>query len=591
MRPMRQSAGLPLSGVMSPGQLPTAGINARDAAIRMQPDDALDLVNFLSDAYGITMRYGYQEYARDLPGSLAVPTLMSYYPGSAGQSFAPSSSNTSVTQQTIIPRARAADVTLNGQLFACTNGRIFDITAGGAGPWTAQPGVTATSDYWTWLNYQNAAGNFLVATNDDGKYAVYGEAGFSNGFSNGFATQATGWSTITSGPEAGQVGGINPDLFAFVASWKRRLWFVEKNSTRAWYLPVEQLTGQATMFDFGPFFRHGGLLVGIYNWTQDGGGGIDSFLVALSDQGDVVIFKGYDPDSADTDPAAFQLHGVWYVGALPVGRRQVNQFGGDLHILSIYGITALSKLLAQANIAANMVEDVSSRIDPYIAQLMATSHGVEGWYTSFLPNEQLMVIGVPQQITGEGSVQLAMKIRQRAWSKLLDIPVCSMVNHDAYTFGGGLPSTPITGGGKVFLLFQNALDNVPLEGPGVGGSVIRGRITPAYSAFGSPGMYKRFSMVRPTIRAAIVPEVKLTVLTDFAGGTYFNIPSLPNVESALWDVDRWDVGKWAGYLAPIRKWLGVTGAGYAATVQMDMVGVGGTTVMSIDWWLVPGGPL
>ena len=49
----------------------------------------------------------------------------------------------------------------------------------------------------------------------------------------------------------------------------------------------------------------------------------DDYLVALSYQGDVVIFKGYDPDTAGSDPNAFQLHGIWYVGAVPVGHRQV----------------------------------------------------------------------------------------------------------------------------------------------------------------------------------------------------------------------------------------------------------------------------
>lgn len=76
----------PLTGTLMPGQLPVGGINARDALVRMSPDDAVDLVNVLSDNGGMSVRGGYQEYAINLPGGLPVPTLMSYYPSSASLS-------------------------------------------------------------------------------------------------------------------------------------------------------------------------------------------------------------------------------------------------------------------------------------------------------------------------------------------------------------------------------------------------------------------------------------------------------------------------------------------------------------------------
>jgi hypothetical protein len=555
----------------------------------MGPEDALDLINVLSEDYGLALRGGYQEFATGLPGGVNVPTLMSFYPGTAGPSEAGTLASTSITSQYTLPRPRAVNVTLAGQLFACTNLGIFDITAGGIGPWTTQPGITVTSDYWTWINFQNASGNYLLAVNNDGGYYVYGGANFDDGFSNGFSVNAVGFSHVIEGVQPGQIEGLDPDLFVYIMVWKRRIWFIEKNSSRAWYLPVDQITGKVTLFDFGTQFRRGGFLAALSNWTIDGGAGIDDHLVAFSSEGDVVIFTGYDPDAAATDPAAFALRGIWFVGALPDGRRQTSTYGGDLYVLSIYGITQLSKLVAESQVAANLIEDSSARIDPFITKLMKDSHAREGWYLLFLPRDQLMVIGVPEQLINEGNGQLAMKVRRQAWSKMLDLPVATMIQHDALTFGGGKVASPTTGGGKVFLMFDNSLDNVPLTGNT--GALIRGRIIPAYSNFGSPGMLKVFPMVRPIISTQQTPNIQLTILTDFAGSSFFSVPTLPQLDASLWDVALWDSGRWGGFLKPIRSWLGTVGAGYSATVQLDIVGLGGTRIMAIDWWVKPGGPL
>jgi len=579
------------NNVMLPGQLPVAGINARDALVAMAPTDAIDLINVLSNPYGLTVRPGYEEFATNLPGSTAVETLMSFYPATAPQSVTPPALQNSITD--IFQPSPTADVAVDvgGELFACTNGQIYDITAGGIGPWAAQPGVTATSDIWTWINFQNAVGNFLLACNFDGGYYAYGEVGFSSGFSTGFRTKASGFAKIAEGTLPGTIQGINPDLFVYMMTWKRRNWFIEKDSSRAWYLPVEQVTGEAHQFDFGPHFRHGGRLEILTSWTVDGGEGIDDYLVAISSQGDVVIFKGYDPDSAATDPAAFQLHGIWYVGALPYGRRCADPVGGDIYILSVTGLSRISQLVAMGQIASELTEDSASKIDPLIRTTMQDSQNTPGWFIKLIPHEQMMLVGVPEVLIGEGPAHLALKIRQKAWSKLLDLPISYYLNHGGLVFGGGdaLASTP-TAVGKVFLMFDNALDFARIGDP-LSGNLVRCRVTPAYSAFGSPGHFKRYTMVRPTFVTQGPVSVKINVMTDYGAGQYFNTPTLPAQFGDLWDNALWNRAKWSGFSKPIHKWLGVTGGGFAATCQIDFSASGGSKLMSIDWNVVPGGIL
>jgi len=571
------------------GQLPTKGINTRDAYARMAPDDAIDLINVVSDSYGMSTRFGFQEFAINLPGSKAVPTLMSYYPAPAHANIEPA--GVKPYGQLQLKRPRAASPILGGTLFACTNGTVFDVTGGGVGPWVAQPNVSGrTTDYWSWLNYQNEASNFLCACNEDGGYYTYGGAGFSSGFSSGFSTSVSGFTHVVQGSLPGQINNVNPETFVYVASWKRRLWFIEKDSSRAWYLPAQQITGAATLFDFGANFRHGGRLVALVSWAADGGEGLDDYLVAFSSQGDVVIYKGTDPDSIDT----FGIRGIWYVGVLPRGSRCVDPIGGDVHVLSTTGLTQLSKLMAMGQIAAEVTEQSGSRIDPLIRQYMETMANFEGWYVKYIPHEQMVFVGVPQMVSNQGPTQLVLKIRQNAWSRYQGIPMDVIANHDQAVVSGGNVSAPsLFGGGRVFQMFDNSLDFVTIAGGSStsNGTMIKCRLVGAYQDFGTPGMFKNFNMVRPTFIAPLQPLVKLTLLTDYGQSYQFTTPTLPSPPNSRWNVSNWDQALWVGMSRPIKKWLGINGGGYSGTAQIDYVAAGGTRITAIDYNTEEGGPL
>ena len=582
---------VPLTGQMTPAGIPTGGINARDSLATMPPGDAIDLVNVVTSGFGLQTRGGYQWWAWNLSNSRSVSTIMSYYPAIAELSGV-SAPNRTVQDKFLPPVIKMSDITVSGQLFACTNFNIYDITVGGAGPWTPITGVgTVTSDFWTWINFQNAAGGFLAACNNEGGYIVYGGAGFSNGFSTGFRTQASGFARISEGDTPGQISGVNPDLFAYLMVWKQRIWFIEKNSSRAWYLPPQQLTGQAFQFDFGPMFRHGGKLVALVNWTLDGGEGVDDYLVAFSSMGDVVIYKGYDPDAVVDDPNAFQLHGIWYVGALPKGYRCVDPYGGDVFVLSSRGITALSQLVSGKS-GEEAIGQISYKIDPMITRLVRQSGQKDGWYMKYVPAQNYVVVGVPEQQLRSGVGQLVYATRQKAWQRFADLPMIEMTVHDNITFGGGDVLADVEAGGKVFVLFENGLDNVAPVG--VAPDSLRSipcRVIPAYSDFGAPGMWKSFPMIRPTFLAQVIPGLKLKILTDYSLPTQYSQPSLPVINEAQWDEALWDVGRWAGTPPAIRKWLGTSGGGYSATVQMDYESAGNLALTNIGWWTKSGGPL
>jgi hypothetical protein len=360
--------------------------------------------------------------------------------------------------------------------------------------------------------------------------------------------------------------------------WKKRVWFIEKFSTRAWYLPVGQITGAVTAFDFGEQFAHGGALASLVSWTVDGGDGMDDHLVAVSYQGDVVIYKGNDPDTAET----FVIHGTWNCGPLPVGRRQVTQDGGDVNILSQLGVMPLSKLLQATSISALETQRISYLIDPIVSRLMQDNAELEGWQIVMLPKEELAVIGIPYTSSRFGGDYLAYKVTSQAWSVLRDTTYASLVNIGSVIYAG-------TQDGRVVRAFDGALDNVLIAQSQ--GLPITCQVTPAYQSLGTPGNQKRVTMVRPAFLSTQTPSLTFHILVDYGVPKVASVPTLPEIAQSLWDQAIWDQGVWSGLLAPIREWLGAKGVGFAATIQLDYAAGGDTLLTNIDFWVNRGGPL
>lgn len=565
--PQNTRRARPQVGAITPLAIPAKGINARDSLALMGPENAISLVNVLCEPYGLRTRKGYSEWAKNLPPLdpptvTPVATVMMHYPALTPTLVAlakPMSARPIFTRLLTEPRAPATPPV--GTLFAARDGKLFNVTAGGVGPWVAEAGVAGASDFWTWLNFQNLAGSFLVATNDAGGYALY----------NGAA-----WVVPVMGSGAGQIDGIDPAKFCFVVEHKKRLWFIEKDSTKSWYLPVGQITGLAKEFNFGEQFKHGGHLVALACWTVDGGIGVDDYFVAVSSQGDVALYKGTDPDS----PTDWAIVGVWHVGALPVGRRPVVNTGADVYILSQFGVTPISLLLNAPQQGLLEQRRTTYLIAPLIARLMREFSNLTGWQIYTLPKEELFLIGVPREAQQFGGQYFVLKLSTGGWSLTKDVPYASFVNADQSVFAG-------TNDGRVVRAFDGPLDNV-LIGSQVG-VPIQCQVTPAYQPLGAPGYQKMILLIRPTFITTITPTLRLQILTDYGPPKPAVVPTLPDISVSRWNEDLWDTAKWSGVQDPIHRWLGCHGVGFAATAQLDYKAGGDTVLASIDFWTQQGG--
>jgi hypothetical protein len=121
-----------------------------------------------------------------------------------------------------------------------------------------------------------------------------------------------------------------------------------KDSTKAAYLPTSSIAGAAQVFDLGPLMTSAATWSrwAPGRWTQ--GWGPDDFAVFITSRGQVIVYAGTDPASADT----WVLKGVYNIGA-PIGRRCFSKVGGDLAVITVDGVVSLAQAISMDRAAVS----------------------------------------------------------------------------------------------------------------------------------------------------------------------------------------------------------------------------------------------
>jgi len=223
---------------------PVGGWNARDSLTAMQPNEAVILENWFPSPTECTLRSGYVKYSTGITGQ--VETLMAY-----------SGANTN-------------------KLFAIAGTSVYDVTAGGAVGAAVVTGLTNAR--WGYLNIATSGGNFLSMANGVDTPRLY----------NG-----TAWSTAS-------ITGVTAANLKDPILYAQRQFFIEKNTLKVWYLPVQSIGGVANVVDIAPFMTRGGYIVSHGNWTIDAGTGVNDLYVIITNKGQVIVYQGTDPSSSTT---------------------------------------------------------------------------------------------------------------------------------------------------------------------------------------------------------------------------------------------------------------------------------------------------
>lgn len=498
---------------------------------------ALDCVyayNVIPDEDGLRARLGWQESATGLEGA----------------------SDDQV--RTVIPYLGSTPA--KNRLFAVTSVGIFDVSAGGPGPWFEDATFATQSGkagYGVFHAFVSAAGHYLFYADEENGLYRYTET-------------ADSWAAVT------DITGVTETDIRFVTVFKSRLWMLKKDSQEAYYLDAGAIAGAATLFPFtaGGQARHGGHVRGMWNWTYDGGSGLDDSLVAIMSGGDVLIYQGTDPASVNT----FGLKGVWFCGGIPAGRRICTDTGGELAIATKLGLLPMSKLVAGADLADQRTY-ATYKISPVFNSLVQTYGDLDGWALCQHPGDNALLVMVPTA-SGQNTEQLAMSYATGGWFQYRDLPVFSAcVWNGNFYFG--------TSDGRI-CVSRGWVDGVELANPNTY-SPVEWSWLGAFSD-GGTSQTKRGAMTDVSVIAEMAsPTAEATLRYDFNRTE----PAPPSLTAALpsgtWDGSVWDLDLWGGGSVATKLRRGQTGTGRYMAVAVRGKSICRTTVVGVDVFYELGG--
>lgn len=474
---LRPNTGKRASATMKSLPAPIGGLNFRDPISQLPATDALILDNYFPATGSVRLRKGYTSWATGLPG--AVGTLMEY--------------------------AGAAR-----QFFAASGAGIYDITAGGAVGAAVVSGLTSPRFIHT--QFTTTGGTYLVMVNGQDGVRTYDGAA---------------WAVQT-------ITGVSAATLRGVVSHKNRLWFWQTGSAKAFYLATGSIAGAASTLDLGPQFTRGGTLAFIAPVSFDSAGvGLSSVLLFVSTNGEMVVYAGDDPASADT----WAFAGRYRIGA-PTGERAHAAFGGDLAILTEDGLISAKGMMDVGREQAQTVA-VSAKIGKVLVAQRRQNPDALGWQVFLYPTGTMALVNAPQPGTNIYH-QWVINTQTASWCRFKGVNAqCWGLFNNAAFFGGGT---------VVFAFDVTNADN---------GAAIVGEIKGGFSTFRS-GMQKRFTMLRPVLSANGDPQPAVALDTDFRDKAPTDAVSVPT-DDAVWGTAVWDQAVWGGSTAVNLAWT-VTGA-------------------------------
>lgn len=512
---------------------PTNGIDTISNLYGMDIRSSIATRNIDAATTGLKVRPGYNEYANGFLG-LGI--------------------------QTILPFKGSADDNALDALFAANSDGLYDITLSTTTPvklidW---PIKTAQSGRMSFTQVTNDAGaHFLLAADEINGLYIY--------------TESTGLWTIPTitGPTGGAADIV------FVMSWKQRVWYIEKDSTSSWYTDVGTFFGTVTEFNFGSRFRYGGNLSAIYDWTLDSGEGPDDYLVAVSRGGDVIIYGGTDPSST----ATFGIIGLWFVGEMPFGRRIGSLYGGDLLLLSTYGLISLTALTKGVD-PFSMEASLTWKIQSAIQDLMIRTKDSFGWEIKIHPNLSRLIISTPKELS-EPDLQFIYELNLKAWSIWSGMPILTSEQYRGESYIG---STSVS-----VWKIEGTNDDVTLAAPVP--QQIDWELLTSYQDLGSPEIFKRVQFLRPIFISSSSPSYDIVAKYDY---DLTDIPAPVNASAGaigVWDVGLWDIALWGGGFFPFQPMRGSSGMGKTVAIRLRGRSLADTTLIAIGILWDDGGML
>lgn len=433
--------------------------------------------------------------------------------------------------------AETADFTENETLTGGTSGATATIVK------VIDNGATGT------LYLTDIAGTF-----EDDEAITDGEGGAA--VADGVVSVLAGATTFDDDP------GFDTSDLSYVWAYKQRLFFVQKETLDAWYLPVDQVAGELVRLPLGGVFQLGGSLLFGASWSTDAGeqGGLSEQMIVVTTEGEVAVFQGANPG----DASDWSKVGVYRIGR-PLGAKAWIRDGGDLIISTSIGYVRLSEAIRR-ELAALGPTAVSYPIET--AWNEAVDRRGFGWHCEVWPSKQMAVVALPTQGEEPPAMFLA-NVRTGSWCRRLNWDgTCVLVFKERLFFGSQ--------DGKVVEANVTGLDQ---------GETYTGICVPLFDDLGTPASLKITGLARVVGLSPLEVDVAVSMQTDY----HVDLPPPPDAASipvgnewgnAIWGTSTWGTAR---EMLPRQEWVSAAGSGYALSPAFQITS---GSAVPIDYELI-----
>lgn len=345
------------------------------------------------------------------------------------------------------------------------------------------------------------------------------------------------------------ITGVDTNKLSQVWSHKSRLFFIEKNTLKAHYLPVDSIGGALSALNLAPIFRKGGNLLFGATWSLDSGDGLDDKCVFVTDEGEVAVYGGTDPSSAST----WALEGVYELGQ-PIDKHAHFRIGGEVMIVTDDGIFPISQAVFTAY--EQLFERALTRpIEDEWRRNVAQRSSADPVAATIWQSQGFLLVSTPEKVGGLNASYVC-NTRYGTWSRYIGWNVdCAVEHNDKFYFADE--------NGNVYQGEVGGED---------AGSGYTGHIVPKFSDLGTPGK-KVVSQIGLLSRSTATVTFAATALKDYENRT---LPTpqatAADTSSAIWGTAEWGTATWGAdeILEGSQVWKSAGATGYAISPAISI---------------------
>ena len=384
-----------------------------------------------------------------------------------------------------------------------------------------------------------------------------------NGLDNPLIFDGTTWYSITtvSAPYAWTGGPTPLTSLNQVAVYKNRFWFVQAGTFNVYYLPQNVFAGAMTLLQLGALFKLGGYIQTMITVSIDNASGTNDYIAFVSNQGEVIVFSGYDPGSVATwsESAHFRVG-----RPVALGRRAWQKLGSDAVMIGADGYVLISEALLTDR--SQQKDELSDKIRKSVTDDMSLYSANPGWQVILYPIGNKVLVNVGTSAALGTSYTYVMNTLNQAWSTWGKY--ASPLNAFHYEVWKD----------NLYYATNGSVQQCDLTTYSDAGAPITWTVKPAFSYYDDTEHLKRPVMCQPIFQVNGNLSVSMITNVDFditlpTGTVPISTANLPQWGVALWG------SAWGDQQQIVKPWVGLQGEGYCVTITMQ----GATNGLYAKW--------